>query len=32
VQLRKNGNELDREIVHAIEAHVLEGAEDGTFA
>ena len=32
VQLGKDGNQFDRKIIDAIEAHVLEGAENGAFA
>src|SRR6266436_6577394 len=32
VQLRKDGDELHGKIVHAVEAHVLEGVQDGAFA
>ena len=32
MQLRKNGNQLDGKVIHAVKAHVLEGVEDGTFS
>src|SRR5713226_9458340 len=32
VQLRKNGNQIDRQIVDTIEAHVLERVQDGTLS
>ena len=31
VQLRKNRNELDGKIVHAVEAHIFEGVQNGAF-
>src|SRR6266852_4785833 len=32
VQLRKDGDELHRKIVHAVETHVFEGVQDGAFS
>src|SRR5207302_3048493 len=32
VQLRKNRDELYGKIVHAVEAHIFEGVEDGAFS
>ena len=32
VQLGKNRDQLDREVIDAVEAHVFEGAQDGTFS
>src|SRR5215469_3159108 len=32
VKLRKNGNQVHREVVHAVETHVFEGAENRAFA
>lgn len=32
VQLRKNGNELDGEVVDTVEAHIFKGAKNGAFS
>jgi len=32
VQFRKNGHQLDGEVIDTVEAHVFEGAEDGAFS
>src|ERR1700674_5858480 len=32
MQLGKNGHQFDGKIIDAVEAHVLEGAEDGAFS
>src|SRR5713226_10501155 len=32
MQFGKNGDELDRKIVHAVKAHVLEGSQDRAFS
>jgi len=31
VQLRKNWNQFDREIVHAVKTHVFKRVENSTF-
>jgi hypothetical protein len=32
MQFRKNGNQFNRKVVNAVEAHILESVEDGAFS